>query len=248
LLKPDLGWLGSGLSWKAIVRIVVVIGIGVGLFIITGGVNISADEPDSWATRHLLHFVFKTSIGSRARGLIPPDDLAEPSRVKLRAQHFDMVCANCHGRPGFGQSVVALSMSPRPQYLPQVLNQFNPSELYLIVKHGVKYSAMPSWPTGERADEVWSMVAFLQQLPKMDAKTDREMTALPEQSTTTPAGLAADAALQPANPQRNSPPFNEFLYAAPPPGFHRPPSRADNAHLLGGFRFAVTVIVAATSS
>jgi cytochrome c553 len=227
LLKPDLGWLGSGLSWKAIIGIVVVIGIGVGLFIITGGVNISADEPDSWAARHLLHFVFKTSIGSRARGLIPPDDLAHPSRVKLGAQHFDMVCANCHGRPGFGQSVVALSMSPRPQYLPQVLNQFNPSELYLIVKHGVKYSAMPSWPTGERADEVWSIVAFLQQLPKMDAKTYREMTALPEQSTKTPAGLAADAALQPANPQRNSPPFNEFLYAAPAAGFSDATVHAD---------------------
>ena len=38
-------------------------------------------------------------------------------------------------------------MSPRPQNLPKVLGQFTDEELYLIVEHGVKYSAMPSWPT-----------------------------------------------------------------------------------------------------
>ncbi len=91
--------------------------------------------------------------------------------------------------------MVALSMSPRPQYLPKVLDQFTPSELYLIVNHGVKYSAMPSWPTSQRADEVWSMVAFLQQLPKMDGKTYREMTALGEKAATAPAASGDDTTL-----------------------------------------------------
>jgi cytochrome c553 len=219
LLKPDFSRLGYLVSWKVIIGAVAIVGIGVGLFIITGGVNIAADEPDSWAARHFLHFVFKSSVGSRARGLIPPDDLGEPGRVRLAAQHFDMVCANCHGRPGSGQSVVALSMSPRPQYLPKVLDQFTPSELYLIVNHGVKYSAMPSWPTSQRADEVWSMVAFLQQLPKMDGKTYREMTALGEKAATAPAASGDDTSLRPANTQRMQPPIDEYLYAAPASGF-----------------------------
>jgi cytochrome c553 len=114
-------------------------------------------------------------------------------------------------------------MNPRPQYLPHVLNQFTPSELYLIVNHGVKYSAMPSWPTSQRADEVWSMVAFLQQLPKLDGKSYHDMTALPDtklaSNAAAPIGLADDAALRPANPQRNAPPTEEFQYAAPSGGF-----------------------------
>jgi cytochrome c553 len=227
MLKPDFSWLDYLVSWKAIIAAIVIAGIAVGLFVITGGINISADQPDSWVARHFLHFVFKTSIGSRARGLIPPDDLTEPSRVRLAAQHFDMVCANCHGRPGFGQSVVALSMSPRPQDLPKVLDQFTPSELYLIVTHGVKYSAMPSWPTSQRADEVWSMVAFLQQLRKMDGKTYSEMTALPEKSGTVPIGSGDDTALLPANAERNAPPIGEFLYAAPASGFSDATVHAD---------------------
>jgi cytochrome c553 len=219
MLKPDFDWLGRVVSWKAIIAALAVFALAIAAFILAGGIDVSADQPDSWLARHLLHFVFKRSEASRATSVIPPDDLAASSRVHLAAQHFDMVCANCHGRPGFGQSVVALSFSPRPQDLPRVVGQFTDSELYLIVEHGVKYSAMPSWPTAERADEVWSMVAFLRQLPTFDAKAYRDMTALPEKVEAAPTGSGNDTTLRPANPIRNSPPLNEFLYAAPASGF-----------------------------
>jgi hypothetical protein len=123
-------------SWRAIGASLAVICAGVAIFVVAGGINISADQPDSWLARHLLHFVFKRSVGSRSTSLLSPDDLTAPPRVRLAAQHFDMVCANCHGRMGFGQSVVALSMSPRPQDLPKVMSQFTDSELYLIIEHG----------------------------------------------------------------------------------------------------------------
>jgi cytochrome c553 len=221
MLKGDFGWLNHLVSWKAIIAAFILVGIFGALFVVSGGIDISADKPDGWAAQHFLHFVFKRSVGSRARNVVAPSDLADPARVRLGAQHFDMVCANCHGRPGFGQSVVALSMSPRPQDLAKVLNQFSDEELYLIVEHGVKYSAMPSWPTDQRADEVWSMVAFLRQFPKLDAKAYREMTALSEKGPiATNAGNSDDnIVLRPANVDRNSPPTDEFLYTAPASGF-----------------------------
>jgi len=217
--SPYLSWLDRSVSWKAIIITLALLGGAMAIFVVAGGVDVSADKPDSWLARNLLHFVFKRSEGSRSTSIIPPDDLAAPSRVQLAAQHFDMVCANCHGRPGFGQSVVALSMSPRPQDLPKVVGQFTDPELYLIVEHGVKYSAMPSWPTDARGDEVWSMVAFLKQLPKLDGKAYHEMTALPEKGTMPPTGSGGDVTLRPANAQRNAPPVDEFLYAAPASGF-----------------------------
>lgn len=224
MLKPDFSWLGQSVSWKAIIIVLAIFGVAGAAFVAAGGVNVFADRPDGWLKYHLLHFVFKRSEASRSTAVIPPADLTAPGRVRLGAQHFDMVCRNCHGRPGFGQSVTALSISPRPQYLPDVVGQYTDSELYLIVEHGVKYSAMPSWPTDQRGDEVWSMVAFLRQLPKMDAKTYSEMTALPETAlpekvATAPTGSAGDSTLRPANPQRNSLPADEFQYAAPATGF-----------------------------
>jgi cytochrome c553 len=36
-----------------------------------------------------------------------------------------------------------------------------------IVKHGVKCTGVPAWPTQQRDDEVWAMVAFLRVLPDL---------------------------------------------------------------------------------
>jgi cytochrome c553 len=214
-----LGWLRQPVSLGVILVTLVGLGMVAGLYVVAGGVDVSADKPDNWLTANALHFVFKRSMSSRSHDLTPPDDLTALSRVQLAAQHYDTVCANCHGRPGYGQSVVPLSMNPRPQYLPKVLGQFNNKELYQIVEHGVKYSAMPSWPTDARGDEVWSMVAFLRRLQTMDANTYREMTALPQTTAAATARSSDDANLRPANASRNSAPKDEFLYAAPSAGF-----------------------------
>jgi cytochrome c553 len=217
ILGVNLGWLGFSISLGSILIVLIALGLALGIFVVAGGVNVSADRPDGWVTRHLLHFVFKRSEASRSGSDTPPADLSSPARVRLAAQHFDMVCANCHGRPGYGQSVIALSMSPRPQYLPNVVGQFTDRELYRIVEHGVKFSAMPSWPTPDRGDEVWSMVAFLRQLPKLDTNAYRTMAALP--TVQGPAPTSPDGPLRSADAKRNQPPFNEFLYAAPASGF-----------------------------
>lgn len=214
-----LGWLDRTVSWKAIIATLAVFAVAGGLFLVAGGVDVSADKPDGWITRHLLHFVFKRSIAVRSDGVAPPPDLSAESRVRLAAQQFDMVCANCHGRPGFGQSMIALSMSPRPQYLPNVVGQFTDAELHQIVENGVKFSAMPSWPTDARGDEVWSMVAFLRRLPHLDAKAYHDMTALPVLAGPAPVGAGDDVSLRAADPRRNTPPLDEYLYAAPSSGF-----------------------------
>jgi len=219
ILNIALGWLRRSVPVTTIIAALVLVGVAGAVFIVSGGVDVSADTRDSWLAEHLLHFVFKRSEASRSASAIPPADLYVPSRVRLAAQHFDMVCANCHGRPGFGQSVIALSMSPRPQYLPYVVGQFTDPELFRIVEHGVKYSAMPSWPTNTRSDEVWSMVAFLRQLPKLDANAYRAMTALPGTEAAAPTLSGGDTGLRPADPRRNTPPLDEFLYAAPSAGF-----------------------------
>ena len=218
LIRPDVRLVTRWITWKSVVLSGVVAGVLTAAFVLAGGVDISADEPDGLVARTLLHHVFNASVGLRAHGVAPPADISDPGRALLAAQHYDMVCANCHGRPGFGQSVTALSMNPRPQYLPRVLGQFTDAQLHQILQHGVKYSAMPSWPAQARTDEVWSMVAFLRRLPTLDARSYAEMTAPP---VIAEPGIAArdDGRLTPANEARNTPPTAEFLYAAPAAGF-----------------------------
>ncbi|HSN70275.1 MAG TPA: c-type cytochrome, partial [Steroidobacteraceae bacterium] len=48
-------------------------------------------------------------------------------------------------------------------------------ELFWIVKHGVKYTAMPAWVAPHREDEIWAVVAFLEQLPDLSVVEYRRL-------------------------------------------------------------------------
>lgn len=56
-----------------------------------------------------------------------------------------------------------------------VVETWKDGELFRIVKHGVRYTGMPAWPTQARDDEVWAMVAFLRHLPSMEPVTYRAL-------------------------------------------------------------------------
>jgi cytochrome c553 len=64
-------------------------------------------------------------------------------------------------------------MLPPPPYLPEAVHRYSEAELFQLVKHGIKLTGMPAWPSQRRDDEVWAMVAFLRGLPGMSAETYR---------------------------------------------------------------------------
>jgi cytochrome c553 len=66
--------------------------------------------------------------------------------------------------------------------------RWEPRELFQIVRHGIKFTAMPAWTAPQRPDEVWAMVAFLRALPEMSADRYRELAFA---ETTTSDGVTA---------------------------------------------------------
>ncbi len=125
-----------------------------GVLLVGGIVNVSAVPPHADIVERLLHFGFKRSVAAHAGSHEPPADLMSEGRVLLGGQHYVNTCAKCHGGPDLGQNPMALSMRPRPQHLPQVVDQFSDEELFWIVRNGVRFSAMPSWPAQPREDEI----------------------------------------------------------------------------------------------
>jgi cytochrome c553 len=57
---------------------------------------------------------------------------------------------------------------------PRIAN-WKPQQLFYIVKHGIKFTGMPAWPALGRDDEVRAVVAFLLELPKLDANRYRSI-------------------------------------------------------------------------
>jgi cytochrome c553 len=66
-------------------------------------------------------------------------------------------------------------MTPHPPDLQPRIADWEPEEIFYIVKHGVKFTGMPAWPALQRDDEVWAMVAFLLTLPELDAEGYRQL-------------------------------------------------------------------------
>jgi len=97
----------------------------------------------------------------------PPLD--DPALVLKGAGHYADNCLPCHGAPGRPRPLLVQQMVPQPPYLPDRIDDLSPEDLFWVVKHGIKYTAMPAWAAQERDDEVWAMVAFLQRLPRLDA-------------------------------------------------------------------------------
>lgn len=208
-------WLGPLIAAAAAALLIAIV------VVTSGFVDLSAAKPhpDGWA--RFLHYTFDRSTAFHA-GPNPPADLDSPVRVAAGAAYYGQVCARCHGGPGFGQNPVVLSMHPRPQYLATDLPvaDFTAPELFRIVKAGVKYSAMPSWPADGRDDEVWQVVAFLRALPKLSPAAFQRLALVDHGQD------SGQAAFGPPPPQRRyalrgdrEPPAVSYSYRTPVFGF-----------------------------
>jgi cytochrome c553 len=111
----------------------------------------------------------------------------------MRAAHDHTGCAPCHGSPGNPRSAIEKNANPPPPPLYAAFAAWEPRELFWIVKHGVKMTAMPPWPTQARNDEVWAIVAFLRRLPQLDSARYAELALGPQKFS-----AAADATSLPS--------------------------------------------------
>jgi cytochrome c553 len=136
-----------------------------------------------WAvTEWFLQFSMRRSIATHSLGIdLPPLDA--PWLVAKGATHYEAACRSCHGSPGQQEPRIAAAMLPPPPYLPPLIGDRDAEALFYVVKHGVKFTGMPAWPSRQRDDEVHAMVAFLLVMPTLDTDEYREL-ARPEASET----------------------------------------------------------------
>lgn len=161
-----IGRQGFVLSWKAFVLIIAALAAGGLLFVWSGLFNVGASSGHWPVTQWFLHWAMRSSVRTYALG-IDPRPLNHAALVQRGAGHYASGCVPCHGAPGEPQSPVAREMTPMPPRLMSQIHDWDTNELFWIVKHGVKYGAMPAWVAQSRDDEVWAMVAFLERLPDM---------------------------------------------------------------------------------
>ena len=139
----------------------------VGGFIWSGIYNVGADDTHTRPVYALLQTTRQRSIANRASSIEVPD-LSEPALIRQGAGNYDSMCTGCHLAPGMEDTELSKGLYPAPPTFAKAAVG-NPAHHFWVIKHGIKATGMPAWGKSMDDQYIWGMVAFLQQLPKLDA-------------------------------------------------------------------------------
>jgi mono/diheme cytochrome c family protein len=147
------------------------------VYIYSGIYNIGASMPHSEAVTWIFNTTKKYSVRKHAED-IQQADIYDEKLVEAGFDHYDDMCSGCHGSPGEEPAQI---FNPPPPALAESRTGFNPSELFWIVKNGIKMTGMPEFGSLHSDEDIWAITAFLVKLPDM---TRKQYAAMKEKSGT----------------------------------------------------------------
>lgn len=177
---------------------VAVAGAGAGAaFVYAGIYNIAASEQHTAPVYWLLDYAMRRSVKSRAAAIEVPE-LQDAQRIRAGAVHYQTHCLQCHGAPGVAPEPEAIGMTPAPVNLVSTAREWPASEIYWVVRHGIKMSGMPAWNYKLSEKELWDVVAFIKALPALSpaeyAALDKSTSGSAARRTVGARAEAADSA------------------------------------------------------
>ena len=147
----------------------------VGIFLWSGIYNIGADDTHTKPVYSMLQTLRERSITVRADKLRPPN-LKDPARIRQGAGNYNAMCTGCHLSPDMAATELSSGLYPSPPNLSKA-DAGDPAHHFWVIKHGIKASGMPAWGKSMNDEYIWNMVAFLQELPKLDAEQYKTLVA-----------------------------------------------------------------------
>ncbi len=157
-----------------VIVVLSVLAVGAGAFVYSGLYNIGADDHHTKPVFTVLQTLRDRSIHLRSKDITVPN-LEDPQLILKGAGQYAAMCTQCHLKPGMKNSEISPILYPQPPNLAQM--HVDPKDAFWVIKHGIKMSAMPAWGKIHKDADIWSMVAFLQKLPKMTPQQYKDIVA-----------------------------------------------------------------------
>lgn len=148
-------------------------------FLYSGFLPIGADEEHGWLLHSILIILRENSIQRASSKITTLQSLSNPERVAAGGTHYEAMCADCHLRPDRSSSEINTGLYPQPPNLTMTTDgnmESTAKRKFWVIKHGIKASGMPAWGKSHDDEEIWNLVAFLQQLPGMSPDRYRQLT------------------------------------------------------------------------
>jgi hypothetical protein len=145
-------------------------------FIYSGFYNVAATAAHAEPVEWLMQTAMKRSVQTRARQIEIPEGvtLTDPALAEKAIGHYSTVCAPCHGAPGVKRAPW-MDLNPEAPDLMKEASEWKDSELFWIIKHGIKMTGMPALGPSHTDQEVWAIAGFVRQLPTMSPERYRAL-------------------------------------------------------------------------
>ena len=163
---------GKGTALVTALAIFLIAAVAMLAVIHSGVIDVGARKPHYALTKWVLETTMEHSVERRAEKISPPPEYrATPHTMR----HFGEMCEICHGGPGKEPSEIGKGMRPDPPDLARVADHLSPSEVFWIVKNGIRMTGMPAFADSHSDQELWEVVSFVKSLPRLTAQQYRSM-------------------------------------------------------------------------
>jgi cytochrome c553 len=133
------------------------------LFIVRLGVlPVQADATPSGLETSLLRSALHASVERHAPGGGNPRPSPETDRI-MGATLYRQLCSRCHGLTERSVNTYGKSFYPPAPNLPLIGTTFSEGEIFWIVKHGIRNTAMPAWGSLLTDEEIWRVAGIVRE-------------------------------------------------------------------------------------
>jgi thiosulfate dehydrogenase len=135
-----------------------------------GYIYLGADRKPSFAESTFAMSVLDASIERNSPNLVNPMSSTEEN-IEAGAKAYLAHCAGCHGVPANPDSVFAQSFYPPvPEFFKEPPDMSERQNFY-IVKHGIRWTGMPSFGATLTDAQTWQTVTFLSHVTSLSPAT-----------------------------------------------------------------------------
>jgi mono/diheme cytochrome c family protein len=165
----------------AIGALAILVAIAAAIFFFGGFYSVAESQDNPAVVNWALATVRAASVARHATEP-PPADLDDPAMVKAGARTYATIgCVNCHGGPPDANwAKWSEGLKPVPADLKVMAKERTAPELFWAIKHGIKFTGMPSFGLAGASDQqIRTIVAFIKNLPAMSDADYKAWTASP---------------------------------------------------------------------
>lgn len=135
----------------------------------SGSIPANADAKpgpiETWVAKTSLDATLRNEAPKRENPVLPTDENLIAG-INLYAQH----CAICHGtaKGDASASPIAKGLYPAPPQLATDGVEDDPEGVsFWKIKHGIRWTAMPSWKDTLNDEQIWTLAQFLNHMDKL---------------------------------------------------------------------------------